>query len=70
MSIVYVNTIDSKDTTNFLHDISSAGFDSIPFFQSVRVIRLNSFQIEFIRVAFKDLEIDTLHKEVRLGSRL
>lgn len=70
MPIVYVNTINSKDTTNFLHDISTACFYSIPFFESVRVVRLNSFQVEFVRVALKDLEIDTLNKEVGLGTRL
>jgi hypothetical protein len=70
VAVVYIDTVHSEYTTNFFDYVSTACFDTISVLKLVRVIRLDSLKFEFVRVAFKYLEIDTLDEQVRLGTRL
>jgi len=64
--IVYIDSVHSEDFTDFLYDVSSAGFYSVALFQLIRVVSLSSLQVKNFWVTFKHFEIDTLNEKMRI----
>lgn len=70
MAIVDCDTVSVEHTTDFLDNVCSARFDTIPLFEGVGMIRLGPGKVEDIWVALEGIKVDTLDKQIRLGALL